>query len=105
MLEIVLQPHPTTTEPAVSTLTLTVERDAAAGLRLDYRLTGRLGDLRIPGFSHLRAEDRLWEHTCFELFLRRRGAEAYRELNVATSGAWAAYGFTGYREGMAAIAS
>lgn len=105
MLDLVLQPHPTVAEPAVRALTLAVERDAADGLRLDYRLTGRLRDLRIPSFTRLRAADRLWEHTCFELFLRRRAASGYRELNVAPSGAWAAYAFTGYREGMTSVAA
>ena len=45
-----------------------------------------------------RAED-LWETTCFEIFLRRSGAEGYREWNFAPSGNWAAYDFTSHRDG------
>lgn len=42
----------------------------------------------------------LWKTTCFEAFLRALGQEAYREWNFAPSGDWAAYDFSGYREGM-----
>lgn len=45
-----------------------------------------------------RAEN-LWETTCFEAFLRVPGAASYREWNFAPSGAWAAYDFSGYRDG------
>ena len=45
-----------------------------------------------------RAED-LWQTTCFEAFLRVPGASSYREWNFAPSGEWAAYDFTGPREG------
>ena len=47
-----------------------------------------------------RAED-LWQTTCFEVFLRVPGEEAYREWNFAPSGNWAAYDFTSHREGRA----
>ncbi|NJM49643.1 MAG: DOMON-like domain-containing protein [Sphingomonadales bacterium] len=46
--------------------------------------------------------DRLWESTCFEIFLRGEG-QAYIELNFAPSGQWAAYHFTRYRGGMTAL--
>jgi hypothetical protein len=103
MLEITLQPHPTSHEPAVIALTFSIERAAADALQLVYRLRGHLRDIRLAPFTHLRAEDRLWEHTCFELFVRRPHSPAYCELNVATSGAWAAYAFADYREGMRSI--
>jgi hypothetical protein len=44
--------------------------------------------------------DGLWQTTCFEAFLRAEGDEAYREWNFAPGGAWAAYDFNSYREGM-----
>jgi hypothetical protein len=44
--------------------------------------------------------DGLWEATCFELFLKPEGGEVYFEFNFARTGEWAAYRFTGYREGM-----
>jgi hypothetical protein len=45
--------------------------------------------------------DELWRTTCFEAFLRGSGSEAYREWNFAPRGNWAAYDFSGYRQGMA----
>jgi hypothetical protein len=77
-----------------------VRRQAGGLLLLEYRLTGALARIRTPAFAELRREDRLWEHTCFELFVRRPGRPDYCELNVATSGAWAAYAFSSYRRGM-----
>ena len=47
-----------------------------------------------------RADD-LWQATCFEVFLKRGGEDAYREWNFAPSGAWASYDFDRYREGRA----
>ena len=44
--------------------------------------------------------DELWKTTCFEAFLREAGSNAYQEWNFAPSGQWAAYAFTGYRDGM-----
>lgn len=43
--------------------------------------------------------DDLWQTTCFEAFLREEGEDAYREWNFAPSGQWAAYDFTGHRDG------
>jgi hypothetical protein len=43
--------------------------------------------------------DRLWESTCFELFLQHAGPE-YFEFNFSPSGRWAAYHFSAYRAGM-----
>lgn len=51
----------------------------------------------IPEGEPGRSDD-LWQTTCFEAFLRWDEA-AYREWNFAPSGEWAAYDFTGYREG------
>jgi hypothetical protein len=45
-------------------------------------------------------QDRLWETTCFELFLKPEGGEAYFEFNFATTGEWAAYRFSRHRSGM-----
>jgi hypothetical protein len=44
--------------------------------------------------------DRLWEHLCFEAFLRRDGSAQYAELNFSPSSEWAMYSFSAYREGM-----
>ena len=55
----------------------------------------------IPGPAEPERANELWQSTCLEAFLRRSEGEEYREWNFAPSGQWAAYDFTGYREGMA----
>jgi len=52
----------------------------------------------LPEVEPGRAAD-LWQTTCFEAFLRAADADVYREWNFASSGQWAAYDFSGYREG------
>ncbi len=54
----------------------------------------------IPQRDDPGRKNELWKTTCFEAFLRGEGEEAYREWNFAPSGDWAAYRFSGYREGM-----
>ena len=55
----------------------------------------------IPDADTPERKDELWKTTCFEAFLQGVGEGPYREWNFAPSGDWAAYDFTGYREGMA----
>jgi hypothetical protein len=75
-------------------------RAAGAMLRLNYRAVGTMAGLAIPARAEPIRADRLWEHTCFEVFLRRPGDEGYVEFNFSPSGAWAAYRFTSQRRGM-----
>lgn len=70
------------------------------GLELRYAIEGALERLRLPAFTGVAPGGRLWEHSCFEAFLRPEGGEAYLELNVAPGGAWAAYALEGYRRGL-----
>jgi len=43
--------------------------------------------------------DLLWQHTCFEAFVRTSdGSEAYTEFNFSPSGQWACYRFLAERE-------
>jgi hypothetical protein len=75
-----------------------VSRRADGGLSLAYRLCGAIAALKLPTGEG--RTDKLWEHTCFEAFLRAEGAEAYVELNFAPEAQWAAYRFTSLRTGM-----
>lgn len=100
MLEVALHPHSTSAEPAVTGLHVAIRRTQEGMLHLEYRLDAALDRIRTAAFSHPRRADHLWEHTCFELFLRVCGSAPYCELNFATSGAWAAYRFMDYRVGM-----
>lgn len=63
-----------------------------------FHLEGDLSRIRLPAAGPAREGDRLWEHTCFELFVARVGEPGYHELNVAPSCEWAIYGFHRYRE-------
>lgn len=69
-------------------------------LRVRWRVEGAQ-DLLIPPFAGRGRADELWQTTCFELFLRPAGRDAYVELNLSPSERWAAYDFSGYRDGMA----
>jgi hypothetical protein len=53
----------------------------------------------MPEIKEPARAENLWETTCFEAFLRVPGVEPYREWNFAPSSEWAAYDFSGYREG------
>jgi hypothetical protein len=76
-------------------------------LRTTFRIPGDTSAILIPEIlsphvkqvPELRA-DRLWEHTCFEIFLRRHGNAGYVEFNFSPSKQWAAYCFEDYRSGM-----
>ncbi len=43
---------------------------------------------------------RLWEETCFELFLAAKGSSGYWEFNLSPAGHWNVYRFEDYRQGM-----
>lgn len=76
-------------------------RLAGSVLELAYRVTGKISRLRMPVLEGRR--DGLWQHTCFEAFLQTAGEPGYVELNFTASGAWAAYRFSGRRDGMQAL--
>jgi hypothetical protein len=54
----------------------------------------------LPSRGEGERRDELWRFTCFEAFFQAEGESAYREWNFAPSGDWAAYDFSGRREGM-----
>jgi hypothetical protein len=77
-------------------------RQCRDGLALEYRIEGDIDELSIPQPGIPRRADGLWQNTCFEAFIKGLG-EGYGEFNFAPSAAWAAYRFTAYRQGMAAL--
>jgi hypothetical protein len=97
-----LQLHPDYVCPPVTGIEVSVERSAAEALALRYRVDGAIADLRLPAGAPARA-DALWEHTCFEIFIRLAGG-AYYEFNFAPSEQWAAYQFSAHRRGMTNLA-
>lgn len=98
----VLEPHPDSPASPVSSIAVTAERDAPGLLRLAYRAEGDMAAVTLPPPGPAERTDELWRSTCFELFLRPAGGEAYWEFNFAPSTCWAAYAFDGYRAGMRA---
>lgn len=90
--------HDQTPCTIVRSVSVDVARAPDAGLQFVYRLTGDLARLRMPAAQAPAPADRLWAHTCFEVFVAAREGKAYREWNFSPSGQWAAYDFTGYRE-------
>lgn len=95
-----LLPHPATPPLAVGRLDCIVSR-APGWLDLLYTIGAAPGALRIPPAAAPERTDGLWQTTCLELFAIVDGG--YREFNFAPSGQWAAYRFTGVREGMAPL--
>lgn len=99
MTKLFLKRHPSSTPGAANRIEAEVGRSAGGALALRYRIEGDIEGLLIPTPAAPDRTDGLWQHTCFEAFVRR--AEGYYEFNFSPSGQWAAYRFAGYREGMA----
>ena len=95
-----LKLHPDFECDAVSRLEVEVARPMAGQLTLAYRLVGKTANLYLPALASPTRADELWRRTCFEVFVRPAPGEAYFEVNIAPSGQWATYGFSGYRAGM-----
>ena len=101
MQTISLVPHPKA--PPVGVRSIQVDIGFADGrLNLRYEVQHN-GVLKIP--SRNGRLDELWKTTCFELFARDWAGPRYVEYNLAPDDAWAAYQFTGERQGMADLAT
>ena len=87
--------HPDSRD-SVRGIAVRLERTGGA-LRVRYELDADLGGLRIPAAGPMRQGERLWQHTCFEIFLSAR-MPAYQEFNFSPSREWASYSFSRYRE-------
>jgi hypothetical protein len=94
-----LRCHPQSSCAAVTGISVTVTRRTAAILHLHYQLTGDIAALCLPEQTAPHRGEKLWEHSCFEIFLRVPDSPAYIEYNFAPTSAWAAYGFSAYRKG------
>jgi hypothetical protein len=101
-MRLALSVHPDSLGSAVSGINVEVTRPRAGSLVLNYVVSGRIGDLRIPAAVASARTDELWRHTCFEAFIRTSPGAAYFEFNFAPSTQWAAYRFDGRRSGMRA---
>lgn len=104
-MQLNLVPHPAN-PPGIRELKVWASIDHAASLaavattNIWFGVGAPAERFAIPVTEEPHRADELWKTTCFEAFLRPFGEDQYREWNFAPSGDWAAYEFTGYRDGM-----
>lgn len=99
-MRLVLKLHPDSRCMAATGIDVDATRPSPGELQLRYTVTGNMGDLCLPPVAAPTRTDGLWQHTCFEAFLRASPGGAYYEFNFAPSTQWAAYRFSDYRTGM-----
>src|SRR5918994_150740 len=96
-----LERHPAVPCAALRGIEASVARCRDGALEVAYVLEGDIDRLRIPAPRPSRIAERLWEHTCCEMFVAHKDLRGYHEFNLSPSGEWAAYAFTRYRKGLA----
>ncbi len=94
----VLTAHPRTIRVSVTAIDARLTYGEGKTLTLVYRLKGDMARLRIPFPQSSQRADGLWQHTCFEVFIKTSTSPVYYEFNFSPSGEWAAYAFRGYRD-------
>ena len=100
MPALALMCHPSSPLPHVRALSVRTDWLSDNQLALHYRLEGDLDQLRLPAPRRSAPTDGLWQHTCFEAFVKHGDTRAYLELNLSPSTQWGIYGFDDYRRGM-----
>lgn len=89
-----LKPHPASRCPAIRHFAIEIDpATLPASLVIVYRIAGEVGRLSLPPPGFARRADGLWQHSCFEAFLRAGPVASYYEFNFAPSGDWAAWRF------------
>ena len=91
--------HPQSSSQVVRGIDVVVEGAESGSLNLAFALQGELSALRIPEPRVSRRGHELWQHTCFEAFVRAEEGPGYFEFNLSPSSEWSAYTFRGYRDG------
>ena len=99
-MRLPLKPHPDSPCDAVAKIEVEVAHSRSGRLDLSYIVTGRISDILIPAAVAASRGDKLWEHTCFEVFVRGSSGAGYYEFNFSPSTQWAAYRFNSHRSGM-----
>ncbi|MEH6756583.1 MAG: DOMON-like domain-containing protein [Parasphingorhabdus sp.] len=99
-MRLSLECHPLTPMPEVDTISLNYEWRDRGILLLRYHVRGTILSLDLPDKTDPSRVDELWKTTCFELFLQETKSNGYCEFNFSPSASWAAYQFSGYRDGM-----
>src|SRR5262245_6526245 len=99
-MQQMLRLHPASRSSAAEKIEVAIARPRAERLVLSYVVTGKINDVRLPPVAVAARTDELWQHTCFEAFVRASSGAGYYEFNFAPSTQWAAYRFSNYRSGM-----
>jgi hypothetical protein len=89
--------HPASVCPEVEAVTVQLSLRSREVL-VRYDIVGDLGRLRIPRPDAPLDPDRLWAHTCAELFVAPAAGDGYREWNFSPTGQWAVFDFSSYRQ-------
>jgi hypothetical protein len=97
-----LRPHPDFPSLLVAQVEVELGGSDTASLMLRYRVKAAPSDLRLPAPAAPVRADGLWQHSCFELFVRAAAPGPYFEFNFSPSSAWSAYRFDSHRSGMTA---
>lgn len=97
IIKRVLRSYPAGVSPP-GHLEVEVDWEGRGWLHVTFRASLFGPNLLLPTEGKGR-QDELWKHTCCEVF-GQRAEGGYAEFNLSPSGAWAAYAFEGYREGM-----
>ena len=95
-----LRLHPDSLCAAATRIEADVAHPRPGSLILSYVVSGRIVGLRLPPVVATARADELWQHTCFEAFVRGSAGPGYYEFNFSPSTQWAAYRFDSYRSGM-----
>jgi hypothetical protein len=98
-----LKPHPASNCFAAARIEVEIAQPRVDSLMLSYTVTGKMSNMRLPPVMNASRSDNLWQHTCFEVFVRASSGAEYYEFNFSPSTQWAAYRFTGYRSGMSPV--
>jgi hypothetical protein len=99
-MRLLLKLHPDYLCNAVTRIEVDASRPSPERLELRYRAIGDTSQVSLPSPAIPVRSDQLWEHTCFEAFVRAGPDAPYYEFNFAPSLEWAAYRFAGHRRGM-----
>jgi hypothetical protein len=102
--QIPLTAHPSTQSAAIRSLSVQVSVPTPGLLTLRYVLRADMSRIRLGSEVTPAPAEGLWKHTCFEAFIQPAGSAGYYEFNFAPTREWAVYRFSGYRDGMTAMA-
>ncbi len=98
MTPLELSSHPASPPPTRVALRVGLQRSGPL-LTLVWRVDADPAQIAWPAPQPPGPADELWQHTCFEAFIRTDdGSARYTEFNFSPSGQWACYRFRAERE-------